>query len=59
MRYRYGARRRWVRELVMTTASSLKPPAICLQELDPLTTLHGVYYTHHLAGEAWAHVVKT
>jgi hypothetical protein len=33
-------------ELVVAAASSLKLPAIRLQELDKFTTLHRVYYTH-------------
>jgi hypothetical protein len=46
MRHRYGARLRRMRELVVAAASSLKLPAIRLQELDQLATLHRVYYTH-------------
>jgi hypothetical protein len=46
MRHSYGARFRRMRELVVAAASSLKLPAIRLQELDQLTTLHRVYYTH-------------
>jgi hypothetical protein len=34
-------------ELVVAAASSLKLPAIRLQELDQLTTLDRVYYTHY------------
>jgi hypothetical protein len=41
-------------ELVVAAASSLKLPTIRLQELDQLTTLHRVYYTHWAAGDAWA-----
>jgi hypothetical protein len=40
-------------ELVVAAASSLKLPAIRLQELDQLATLHRVYYTHRAAGDAW------
>jgi hypothetical protein len=53
MRNRNGARLRRMHELVVAAASSLKMPAIRPQELDQLTTLHRVYYTHHVAGDAW------
>jgi hypothetical protein len=53
MRHRYSARFRRMHELVVAAASSLKLPAIRLQELDQLTTLHRVYYTHRAAGQAW------
>jgi hypothetical protein len=51
MRNRNGARLRRMHELVVAAASSL--PAIRLQELDQLATLHRVYYTHRAAGDAW------
>src|SRR5271168_553625 len=41
-----GARLGRMHELVVAAASSLKLPTIRLQELDQLTTLHRVYYTH-------------
>jgi hypothetical protein len=44
-------------ELVVAAASSLKLPAIRLQELDQLTTLHRVYYTHDALGEAWGRIL--
>ena len=53
MRNRNGARLRRMHELVVAAASSLKLPAIRLQELDQLATLHRVYYTHRAAGDAW------
>jgi hypothetical protein len=53
MRHCYGARLRRMHELVVAAASSLKLPAIRLQELDQLATLHRVYYTHPRAGDAW------
>jgi hypothetical protein len=37
---------------LMVAASSLKLPAIRLQELDQLATLR-VYYTHRAAGDTW------
>src|ERR1700722_17091243 len=46
MRNRNSARLRRMHELVVAAASSLKLPAIRLQELDQLATLHRVYYTH-------------
>ena len=46
MRHRAGARLRRMDELMMAAAGSLKMPAIRLQELDQLATLHRVYYTH-------------
>ena len=53
MRNRNGARLRRMHELVVAAASSLKLPAIRLQELDQLATLHRVYYTHRAARDAW------
>ena len=53
MRHCYGARLRRMHELVVAAASSLKLPAIRLQELDQLATLHRVYYTHRAAGDVW------
>src|SRR5208282_1570133 len=48
MRYRNGARLRRMHELMVAAASSLKLPAIRLQELNQLATLHRVYYTHQV-----------
>ena len=53
MRYRNGARLRRMHELMMAAASSLKLPAIRLQELDQLATLHRVYYTHRTVAMPW------
>jgi hypothetical protein len=47
MRNRNGTRLRRMHELMVAAASSLKLPAIRLQKLDQLATLHRVYYTHH------------
>jgi hypothetical protein len=52
MRHCYGAWLRRMHVLVVAAASSLKLPAIRLQELDQLATLHRVYYTHQPAGDA-------
>jgi len=48
MRDRNGARLRRMHELMVAAASSLKLPAIRLQELNQLATLHRVYYTHQV-----------
>ena len=53
MRHRYRARLPRMHELVVASTSSLKLPAIRLQELDQLTTLHRVYYTHRVDGGDW------
>ena len=53
MRHCDGAWLGRVRELMVAAASSLKLPAIRLQELDQLTTLHRVYYTHRVDGDDW------
>ena len=59
MRYRNGARFRRMHELMMAAASSLKLPAIRLQELDQLATLHRVYYTHREQPAMLGTVAKT
>jgi hypothetical protein len=46
-------------ELVVAAASSLKLPAIRLQELDQLATLHRVYYTHRAQLAMLGTVAKT
>ena len=53
MRNRNSARLRRMHELVVAAASSLKLPAIRLQELDQLATLHRVYYTHRAVAMPW------
>ena len=53
MRHCDGAWLGRVHELMVAAASSLKLPAVRLQELDQLATLHRVYYTHRVVGDAW------
>jgi hypothetical protein len=53
MRNRNGSRLRRMHELVVAAASSLKLPAIRLQKLDQLATLHRVYYTHRAVDCSW------
>jgi hypothetical protein len=59
MRNRNGTRLRRMHELMVAAASSLKLPAIRLQKLDQLATLHRVYYTHDLPLNRMAAILRS
>jgi len=51
MRHCDRARLGRVHELMVAAAGTVEMPAIALEQLDQVTTLHRVYYTHYQESE--------